>query len=614
MRTVEEISADVHAAMTINDADALSSLAAELDAQGTPNAEAIAANARGVVSRLRGDYASALEHFRRALQVYDELGDRRGAAQVTSNMGNVYYSTGNYLSALEHHRRALQVHEEFGDRPAAATVTGNLGNVYLMTGDYPAALEQYRHALKVHEELGDHTNAARVTGCMGSVFLLTGDYQSALEHYGRALQVQEELGERAGAVNNIQNMGNVYSSTGDHSSALEHYGRALQVYEELGSRAGVALVTGNMVFTLLESGDHRGAAELLERQSTMLMDSRDVLAQHHANRSKLAEAAGDPERARELLHQALKVAEEAGVRNDVAEYHQRLRDLAKQRNDFEGYIHHNDEYLRISEEIRGKEATQKMAMMEAERRIEAELRERDKERALLYGALPESVATRMLRGEDVSGDHFANASVLFMDIAGFTTISDRIPPGHVVHLLKAIFNVCDDVCVRHGLTKIKTIGDSYLAVAGVPEPLNDHAQRAARAALDMLKGLNDLQLVMDPKLGDTSWTQDVGVIQVRIGLHCGPLVAGIVGEQRLQYDVWGDTVNVASRMESTGEPGRIQVSDAFAQALKRAEGSLGEQKYSDNNGLRSLVSGLRYRGETEVKGKGTMTTYWLEQA
>jgi len=146
--------------------------------------------------------------------------------------------------------------------------------------------------------------------------------------------------------------------------------------------------------------------------------------------------------------------------------------------------------------------------------------------------------------------------------------------------LSEIFKVCDEVCKQHGLTKIKTIGDSYMAVAGVPEPLNDHATQAARAAISMVRGL-----------------KSAGKPAVRVGLHCGPLVAGIVGEERLQYDVWGDTVNVASRMESTGEPGRIHVSQAFAQALSGREGD-----------------GLRERGTLVVKGKGQMKTYWLEGA
>ena len=161
---------------------------------------------------------------------------------------------------------------------------------------------------------------------------------------------------------------------------------------------------------------------------------------------------------------------------------------------------------------------------------------------------------------------------------------------------------------RHGLTKIKTIGDSYMAVAGAPEPLEDHCPRAAEAALEMLSKLADHDLKSDPVLGNEEWIDEVGTIQVRIGLHAGPVVAGIVGDQRLQYDVWGDTVNVASRMESTGESGRVQVSEAFAEAMKQTHPT----PLSEGEGQGESSLTLIERGEIEVKGKGSMKTYWLE--
>jgi class 3 adenylate cyclase len=403
----------------------------------------------------------------------------------------------------------------------------------------------------------------------------------------------------------------VFMATGEYPSALEYLRRAQAMYEELGFKADVALAIGNVIEILLLQEAYSEATKLLEHQAAMPMDRPEVRATRASQLARLAEHSEDLNAAKELLSKALHISLDAGLRDKTATYHMLLRDLAKKRNDFEGYVHHNDEYLRITEEIRGKEATQKLAMMEAERKAEAIERERVKERALLYGALPESVATRMLRGEDVSGDHYENVSVLFLDIAGFTAISDRIPAGHVVHLLKAIFRVCDEACKAHGLTKIKTIGDSYLAVA-FPEtegrgPKTHHAENAARAAIEMLQKLNALRLTMDPALGDTTWTQDVGEIRVRIGLHCGPIVAGVVGDERLQYDVWGDTVNVASRMESTGEPGRIHVSSAFADALKGLEGTGGDWK-----GAEAMDFGLRERGSVEVKGKGSMKTFWLE--
>jgi adenylate cyclase len=133
--------------------------------------------------------------------------------------------------------------------------------------------------------------------------------------------------------------------------------------------------------------------------------------------------------------------------------------------------------------------------------------------------------------------------------------------------------------------------------------------------LEMISTLAELEITMPPELGDTSWVNNVGEINVRIGLHCGPVTAGVIGTKRLQYDVWGDTVNVASRMESTGEPGRIQVSDTFASALNGLEGTGRDRRGLEGTGgdLEAGTWNLELRGATEVKGKGTMKTHWLER-
>jgi class 3 adenylate cyclase len=279
-------------------------------------------------------------------------------------------------------------------------------------------------------------------------------------------------------------------------------------------------------------------------------------------------------------------------------YHELLRDLAQKRNDFAGYIEHNKEHQRITEEIRGKEATQRLAMMEAERKMEGERRERDKERALLYGALPESVATRILRGEKVTGDHFEHAAVLFIDVASFTTHTATMQPGDVVLLLEDLFSRMDNICDQHGAVKIKTIGDSYMCFRGDGAEA-ENALSIARVALDVAR---------------TPFTwPDGSPLIVRMGAHIGAATAGVIGTQRLQYDVWGDTVNVASRMESHGEPGRIHVSEVFATALRSVDG--GQWTVDDNNdSMTSDSMTLFKRGSISIKGKGPMTTYWLEHA
>ncbi|MBS1560988.1 MAG: tetratricopeptide repeat protein [Bacteroidetes bacterium] len=560
----------------------------------------------GQVHESMGDYTATLEYYGRSLTLYAALGNREGAAKVTCSIGNVYNRTGDYPTALEHFRRAFAMHEELGDMRGLARVASSLGASYFETGDYPSALEQYNGALTMFEELGSRAHAATVTCSVGNVFAATGDYSAALEYYHRALALHQELGDRAGQARVTGDMAIVHYRTGDYSTALDNCSVALAMNKELGDRAGVASVIGNMITLLMKLERHDEAAELLERQSAMQMDGPRVRASHHANRALLAEYHADLEAAHHHLLQALLITEEAGNRAASAEYHELLRDLAQKRNDFAGYIEHNGQFLRLTEEIRGKEATQRMAMMEAERRMEGERREREKERALLYGALPKSVADRMIRGEDVSGDHFDHAAVMFLDIVGFTTHTSSMPPSDVVKLLENIFRTIDVICESHAVVKVKTIGDSYMCFRGDADA-STNALSVASVALDVMKHAFE-------------WP-DGAPLQFRIGMHIGPAMAGVIGTQRLQYDVWGDTVNVASRMESAGEPGRVHVTEAFASELKRnteytIQNSIIESGNQESHEVPLVTRHLSLvttpRGLIDLKGKGLMNTYWLE--
>ncbi len=206
--------------------------------------------------------------------------------------------------------------------------------------------------------------------------------------------------------------------------------------------------------------------------------------------------------------------------------------------------------------------------------------EKEKSEQLLLNVLPAPIAERLKAGEDLIVDRFEHVSVLFADICGFTKLSTKKSPEALVTMLNELFSLFDKLAEKHGLEKIKTIGDCYMVVAGIPQPVPDHAQRIAKMGLDMLAGIRD-------------YTEKTGVeLEIRIGIHTGAVVAGVIGKKKFIYDLWGDTVNTASRMESHGVPNRVHVTEATYEALR------GEFL-------------LDARGTIDVKGKGPMTTYLL---
>jgi adenylate cyclase len=207
------------------------------------------------------------------------------------------------------------------------------------------------------------------------------------------------------------------------------------------------------------------------------------------------------------------------------------------------------------------------------------LAEQERSQQLLLNVLPESIAERLKDDpNNVIADRFSSVSILFADIVGFTRLSTDTTPTETVKLLNTIFSEFDGICDRHGIEKIHTIGDGYMAIAGAPIERPDHALALARAAIEMRDFIANASLPHS--------------VQVRIGLNTGEVVAGIVGRRRFHYDVWSDAVNVAARMESTGEAGRIQIAEAYYELIR--------------DDLPCTA-----RDPIEVKGKGLMRTWFL---
>jgi class 3 adenylate cyclase len=211
------------------------------------------------------------------------------------------------------------------------------------------------------------------------------------------------------------------------------------------------------------------------------------------------------------------------------------------------------------------------------KRLEAE---QQRSEQLLLNILPAPVADRLKASNGIIAESFAEATVLFADIIDFTRLSSLLSHSELVELLNEVFSVFDRLTEQYGLEKIKTIGDAYMVVGGLPTPREDHVEAIARMALDMLEAITHFSV------------QNGEQLQLRLGIHTGPVIAGIIGKKKFSYDLWGDTVNIASRMESHGLPGRIQVTQAVYECLR-------DQYHFEK------------RGPIDVKGKGELITYLL---
>ena len=223
-----------------------------------------------------------------------------------------------------------------------------------------------------------------------------------------------------------------------------------------------------------------------------------------------------------------------------------------------------------------------LPFIRASARAEAELSEAyDESERLLLNILPAPIAQRLKNTPGLIADDRERVAILFADVVGFTNLSGRVQPAEIITLLNSVFNAIDELVDKHGVEKIKTIGDAYLAVAGLPDPIDNPEVTISRLALDVQEAVSKIRV---PGTDEP--------VQIRIGLHAGHVVAGVIGNKKFAYDLWGDAVNFAARMEATGVPGRIQVTAEFAEVL-----------------------GDRFRfeprGKIAVKGKGEVQTCFL---
>ncbi len=568
-------------------------------------------NIGGVHSDL-SDYPKALEYLGQALSLSEEIGRKQLIATNLCIIGNVYLDISEYAKALENYRRALSIYEDLTNKSGIALVHGNIGALYKELSDYPQALEYYSKALNLAEELGDKKGAAIHLTNIGNVHSSLADYSKAMDYYGRALNLAEEVGNKSLVATNLGNIGTVYHQLADYNQALEYHKRALHLDEDLGISGGVSrhLASIGQVYAAL--ADFANAQEFYENALAMRvqMGHRSEAAHTRASLAALyanpLNAQRDEQKAESLLRESIATTHELGTKHFEA--HKTLAELCEAQKRWQEANREWKQYYAMKDEVQSAEAQKSAALIEQRRQIAerekeiaiakaAALAELKATRGLLDAVLPTSIATRMIAGEKRIADYFPKVSILFADIVGFTSIATEVPPHIVVDFLNHVFDVYDEIIKRHGCEKIKTIGDGYMAIAGAPTACEDHAERLARAAIEMQRDIKLPTEILDYLPNGASFS-------IRIGIHSGAAVCGVIGRERFVWDVYSDAVNTASRMESNGVAGKIHVSKDFAELIQN------RQKASAS----SAEFRLEERGEIEIKGKGMMRTYFLGRA
>jgi adenylate cyclase len=544
-----------------------------------------------------GEFDASLDLGKQALYTFNQYNNREGIAACYNVIGNGYNYKDNYSAALKNHFAALRVREEIGDKQGAANSHTNIGNTYRGQGNYPEALKSALAALKLGEEIGNPHSVARSYNNIGLIYDLQGNFPEALKNHFASLRIQEKLDDKQGMAASYDNIGVIYTQQRNYPEALKSHFAALKLEEETSNKKGIAGCFGNIGIAYCEQGNfpealknHLAAAKLQEE-----IGSKADIAGSYKNIGDVFFQLGKHQEALKNLLFSIKVSEEIGFKELIKESTLLLTTIYKATNDFENALKYHEKYHKIESEMLGEQAQKQLTqlnfthnMEQKEKDLEIEQlrnvelkKEKDRSEALLLNILPSEVAEELKNKGSADAKLFDDVTVLYTDFKSFTTVTERLTPKQLLDELNTCFSAFDEIMERYKIEKIKTVGDAYLAVSGLPLANSSHASDVINAAIEIREFIKERKQLM----GDNTF-------DIRIGVHSGSVVAGIVGVKKFAYDIWGDTVNTAARMEQNSEAGKINISEATYQLVKDS-------------------FNCKYRGEIEAKNKGKMKMYFV---
>lgn len=561
----------------------------------------------GLLLKELGDYRTALEYLEESMLQYTRIGDLMGVNDQLGNIGIVHRAQGNYITALEYYFRSLKIAEKQGWQDRISARLSNIGTVYIAQKDHARALSYLERALRIDESLGMRKAMAVKMGNIGIVHSEMNEFDKALEYYGKALEIDAELGILDGIARHTGNIGNVYKRQADGASdpahrkqllrkALSQYEKAYGMSVALKNRSYIAadLITIASVHTALKDWD---AAERLLREARSIAEEDNFVLQKKEVYNKMADmfaAKGEFQKAFENYRLFVNLRDSISDENNTREVMELQFQYDQEKRDLLLWAEQQQNAAVAAESLKRKNLQRNaslgglvlMMLLAGVFLVQRNSISKEKQRSedLLLNILPYETAKELKDHGSSEAKLIDHVTVLFTDFKGFTALSEQVTPKELVQDLNECFSAFDSICEKYRIEKIKTIGDAYMAAGGVPTVNSTHALDVTRAAIEMRDFIESGK--------ERKRATGLPFFEIRIGIHTGPVVAGIVGIKKFQYDIWGDTVNIASRMESSGEVGQINISEDTYMQVK-------DHFY------------CRPRGQVQAKGKGLMSMYFV---
>ncbi|MBK7344112.1 MAG: tetratricopeptide repeat protein [Saprospiraceae bacterium] len=595
-------------------------------------------NNLGNIYESQGEGLEALANFQYSLKILEQLGDSARIARATYSMAVVHESLGNYPEALNHLYDFLGFVEPRDDKEEIASGYNLIGNIKSEIELTEEAMSWYHRARIIREQMDDgwalaytYQNLGNTEDNIGEKFQDRDLGDSAIVHHLRALDwldkanaiyvEYEDPSGLADIANNRgvveKNLGSAYQLIGDQAAAQKAWKRAIvhlesarQSREELGDQVGVIEAINGLGDVARRQGRYREALAFTQSyfELALAIDNGKFIRNGWKDLARVHKALGNWKEALRCHENYEDLRWQEFNDKRVKDYERRevlYGDLKKQIK-----LEKQEQEIALQDARLSEARTRQRALMggglalallalllynryriknKANKDLEEKNAiidaERKKSDDLLLNILPATTARELKETGRAQAKHYDSVTVLFTDFSGFTATAAKLAPADLVEELDTCFRAFDAITSRHGIEKIKTIGDSYLCVGGLPEEREGHA-------LDVVRAAQEMQEWMEARVVKLA-NEGRPFFRMRAGIHTGPVVAGVVGDRKFAYDIWGDTVNTAARMESNSEPGRINLSAATWVEV------------------RDQIT-CSPRGAIEAKGKGMLEMYFVE--
>jgi class 3 adenylate cyclase/predicted metal-dependent HD superfamily phosphohydrolase len=556
----------------------------------------------------RIDPAVSLQYAKKELKLSQQIGFRRGEASAYNMLGGYYFFKSEYPSALSNYLGGLRIAEDITDKKIESDILANIGMVYRKQEKFAEALDNMFKSLKIHEEIQDDKQVAINLLSIGNTYMSMEKYSDAEQYLIKALALAEGKGYDDLIESIIGALGQDYIYLKNYPYALAYSFRALKLGEDVGNKYGMAISYGNIGMSYLAVYENAGKTQ----------PDSFISADRNVNLS----------RAMQYLAQAVEASRAMQMNDALYNF---LRGLSKAyyySGNYKAAYENYEQFSEVKDSVYNESNSDRIAALETQRARElkdkdiqlAELEvakkrnerwffiagialllgvmgvllrsfrrqqktnvllgtEKKRSEDLLLNILPASVAEELKQNGGAEARQYDHVSVLFTDFVNFSGMAENMEPQQLVRELHECFSAFDVIIERNGLEKIKTIGDAYMAVCGLPAPNPEHARRTVQAAIDIRDFINTRR-------------KEESAFDIRIGVNSGAVVAGIVGLKKFAFDIWGDAVNTAARMEQCSEPGKVNISKSTY----------------------DLVEGhfhFEFRGRIKAKNKGEVEMYFV---